>query len=331
MQTLVSLYQLLCADHLQVQGIVDTTDEPVILLDRSLSVVRANAAFLRTFAVEKEETVGVSLFALGNGQWNIPELRHLLGDVIPKSQAVVGFEVNHDFPSIGRRTMLISARRLVQADEDDVSLFVAFNDVTEDRKAAQETDLLLAETRHRIKNILAVVHAIAHQTQVKGRSAEEYRDAYLSRLDAFLSTEDLIAQSGDAGVTLAGLVDAALRSVHSDHIEIHPGPAVHLDRAQVRPLRMILHELTTNAFKYGALSRPDGTVHVTWKRIGDDKGAGVQLDWREERGPPVTPPADLGFGVTMIQRSARVNGGKADVRFEPDGLQVEVLIRAAGT
>jgi two-component sensor histidine kinase len=297
----------------------------VILLDERLDVIKANPAFLRDFHVDKEDTLGASIFALGNGQWDIAELRHLLGDVIPKAQAVLGFEVDHDFPSIGRRTFLVSARRLVQPENASINLFITFVDVTEERKNAQEVDLLLAETQHRVKNALAVVHSIAYQTPTEGRSAEEYRDAYLGRLDAFLSTENLIGRAGEAGVTLPQLIDDALQAVNARQIMIQRGASFRLARAQVRPLRMIFHELTTNAFKYGALSRPEGVVHLKWAESGNDGSMRVELDWREEGGPPVTAPARMGFGVSMIERTAKVNGWRADVRYEPKGLVVQIV------
>ncbi|WP_442754251.1 HWE histidine kinase domain-containing protein [Methylocystis sp. JAN1] len=323
---LVSLYQVLSVAHIEAQGIVDTMDEPVLLLDLNLCVLRANPAFFRAFHVDAGDTVGVSLFALGNGQWDIPELRRLLGEVIPKAQAVVGFEVSHDFPSIGRRTMLVSARRMVQEDKSSATLVVAFADVTDAQKSAAETDLLLAESRHRVKNVLAVVHALAFQADVEGKTAKEYRDAFLGRLDAFLSAKDLVAQSGEVEVRLSAVVDDALHAAHSRQILVEPGPSIRLAEAHVRPIRMILHELTTNALKHGALSRPDGRVHLGWRAIGEDKDASLQMDWREERGPLVSPPDHRGFGMTMIENSAKNCGGKAQLRFDPEGLQVEILI-----
>jgi two-component sensor histidine kinase len=323
---LEDLYRLLRIGHVQVQGIVDTLDDPLLVLDQSLCVINANPAFFRTFQVERDATLGVSLFALGNGQWNIPELRRLLGDVIPKSQAVLGFEVSHDFPSIGRRTMLVTARRLVHPDDNSTSLLVMFEDVTDTRRAAAENDLLLAEISHRIKNMLAVVHSIAFQTQVEGRSAKEYRDVFLGRLDAFLSVKDLVEQSGEAGVDIATLVDDALRSVASNQLEVEPGPSLRLDRAHVRPIRMMLHELTTNAIKYGALSRPDGTVHLKWSILGEGEESILALDWREENGPPVKRPDRSGFGTSMIEHSAIACGGRAEVYFEPDGLCARIRL-----
>lgn len=324
--TLEDLYRLLRTSHVQAQGIVDTLDDPLVVLDQNLCVISANPAFFEHFRVERDSTLGLSLFALGNGQWDISELRRLLGEVIPRAQAVIGFEVNHDFPSIGPRTVLVSARRLAHPDNNSTSLLVVFSDVTEARQASAETDILLAETRHRIQNLSAVVHALAYQTKVEGRSAQEYRDVFLGRLEAFFSAKDMINQSGAAGIELAALVDEALDSIDRSQIAITPGPSLRLESEQVRPLCMILHELTTNALKYGALSIPEGVVHLAWDSVGDASGRNIKLDWIETNGPAVRPPASLGFGAGMIERSARSVGGKAELRFEPGGLNARIVL-----
>lgn len=322
--TLASLYQLLCADHLQAQGIVDTLDMPILLLDERLRVIKANPSFLTDFHLREEDVIGSSIFELGDGQWDIPELRLLLADVIPKSRAIIGYEVRHDFPGIGPRTVLVSARRLQQPAEADSRLFIGFTDVTENRRLEREFDILLSESQHRVNNALVVVHAIAYQTPTEGLSAQEYRDAYLSRLDAFLSTENLIGRVGETGVTLAALVDDALQAVPLHKLEIRPGPEVRLSRAQVRPLRMIFHELTTNAFKYGALSKPQGIVRIEWGRVAGEGKQRVRLVWREEIESTLPSPPGKGFGLSMIERTAHNNQWGAKLRFDPTGLCAEI-------
>src|SRR5207248_564565 len=118
------------------QNIVDTVREPLLILDATLRVQSANRAFYQTFQVSAEETVDRLIYELGNGQWDIPDLRRLLEDIVPKSSVFNDFELVHTFPVIGRRVMLLNARKL-QAGHHGELLVLAMEDVTE-RKRAEE-------------------------------------------------------------------------------------------------------------------------------------------------------------------------------------------------
>src|SRR6476620_4434612 len=118
------------------QNIIDTVREPLLILDATLRVRSANRAFYQTFHASPEETDGNLLYELGNGQWNIPDLRTLLEDIVPKSSVLDDFELDHTFPVIGRRVMLLNARKL-QAGRHDGLLVLAMEDVTA-RKQAEE-------------------------------------------------------------------------------------------------------------------------------------------------------------------------------------------------
>ncbi|HUE71282.1 MAG TPA: PAS domain-containing protein, partial [Pirellulaceae bacterium] len=119
------------------QNIVDTVREPLLILDASLRVRSANRAFYQTFQVSPEETEGRLIYELGNGQWDIPDLRTLLEDIVPKSSVFDDFELDHTFPVIGRRVMLLNARKL-QAGHHGELLVLAMEDVTSQKRAEQE-------------------------------------------------------------------------------------------------------------------------------------------------------------------------------------------------
>ena len=119
------------------RGIIDTVREPLLVLDHEQRVVDASRSFLRTFEVSLEQTVNRTLYELGDGQWNIPALRSLLERVLPEEQAVTDFELDHDYESIGHKTMLLNARRLVQPDQLQPMILLAIEDITERRKAAK--------------------------------------------------------------------------------------------------------------------------------------------------------------------------------------------------
>jgi len=168
------LYRLLRTTHVQAQAVVDTVREPLLVLDRELTVLSASRSFYETFGVGRDDTLGRHLYELGNGQWDIPDLRHLLEAVIPRSAAVEGYEVEHDFPGLGRRAVLLHARRLSRPDNNSAALLLAVEDVTERRRGERERELRYGELRHRVKNLFAMVEALAHQTVVEGRTVEAY-------------------------------------------------------------------------------------------------------------------------------------------------------------
>ncbi len=134
------------------QNIVDTVREPLLIIDGALRVRAANRAFYRNFRVSPLETEGELIYQLGNGQWDIPALRTLLEDIIPQKSVFDDFELEHDFPSIGRRIMLLNARKLRPGDHEEL-LVLAIEDVTERRRAEQ----LLAEIETYAQNIVDTV------------------------------------------------------------------------------------------------------------------------------------------------------------------------------
>jgi two-component sensor histidine kinase len=323
---LEDIYRLLRSEHVQAQGIVDTVQSPLLVLDQDCCILNASRSFFEAFKVNRDETIGQSLFKLGNGQWDIPELRLLLKDVVPKSVAVEGYEVEHDFPGLGRRRMILAARKLFHPDNNSTSLLVSMEDATTRLQKEEERDLLLGELRHRVKNLLGVVLALARQTEAVGRTGEEYREAFLGRFEALVQAHALTsAEEGDGD--LHGLVSSSLRPYTADPtmITVAPGPAVTLALGQVLPLALILHELATNAIKYGALSAPRGRVEVDWEVDPDERR--LRLHWRELGGPPVKSPARRGFGSRLIDFAAtRELGGTAELTFAPDGLTATIEI-----
>jgi PAS domain S-box-containing protein len=118
-----------------LQSIVDTVRDPMLVLDRDLRVVSANRAFHRNFGVSPKTTEGVLVYELGNGQWDIPALRRLLEDILPQDSAFDDFEVEHEFPGIGRKNMLLNARKLYRPGNHTEMLLLAIEDVTEKRAA----------------------------------------------------------------------------------------------------------------------------------------------------------------------------------------------------
>ncbi|MCA1440452.1 PAS domain-containing protein [Ensifer sp. IC4062] len=324
---LEDLYRLLRKDHVRAQSIIDAVADPLVLVDEKLCVLTASRAFFETFKVDGDETLGQHFHELGNRQWDIPELRRLLEEIIPKSTAVVDYEVEHDFPRIGRRTMLVSARRLFHPHNNSRTLLLSIVDATQRRQREAEQDMLLGELRHRMKNLLALVQAMARQTTANGRSGEEYRDAFLGRFNALVQAHDLAYSEGDE-TDLGEMLERTLEpySEGSKAVLIEPGPTLPLASRQIMSLSLILHELATNAIKHGALSVPEGQIRLRWE-LEEASPRHLRLIWQESGGPPVVPPVSPGFGTQLIEFAAeRELGGSVELNYAQSGLGVEIVV-----
>jgi two-component sensor histidine kinase len=326
MMNMEDLYRLLRTSHVQAQGIVDTVADPMLVLDQSLCVQSASRSFFETFKVDRYETIGKPVYELGDGQWDIPGLRRLLGEVIPKATAVIDYEVEHDFPGLGQKVMLLTARTLHHPDNGSHSLLLSIADATDRHRRDAAKDMLFGELRHRMKNLLAVAQSIARQTTTEGRSAEEYRDAFLGRFGALVDAQDLaFAEQEESG--LGTLIERILAPYtgNPEAVVIGPSPDVELGPRTIMSLSLILHELATNAAKYGSLSVPAGRVQVSWHL--EEENSQLRLRWLESGGPPVTPPTKAGYGTELIQSATTYNlGGQVELKYLPSGLQAEIVI-----
>jgi PAS domain S-box-containing protein len=195
-------------------------------------------------------------------------------------------------------------------------------DITERKQAEQRQQLLVGEVKHRIKNLLATVQAIARQT-LKGAPAEE-REAFVARLMALANAQDLLTLERWNRAPVHEVVNRALRPFEARHTArfLVKGPEdTWVDAQRASLLTMALHELATNAVKYGALSNGYGVVRLTWEVVGaEEDGQSVRLTWRELGGPPVVPPERKGFGSFLIERALQGGGGNARLDFDPNGL-----------
>lgn len=326
MMNVEDLYRLLRTSHVQARGIVDTVSDPMLVLDASLCIQSASRSFLETFNVDGYETIGRPIYQVGNGQWDIPELRRLLTEVIPKSTAIINYEVERDFPGLGRRTMLLTARTLFQPDTVSHSMLLSIVDATDRIRREAAKDVLFSELRHRVNNLLAVVQSIARQTTTEGRTADEYRDAFLGRFGALIESQDLaFSESDDAGLKV--VVERILSPFATDRraIQIDPGPAVDFGPRAIMWIGLILHELATNAVKHGALSAAGGRVKVSWQ--AEEERNQLRLSWTESGGPPVTPPTGLGYGTDLIKNATAYNlGGQVEQTYKRDGLETVITV-----
>jgi PAS domain S-box-containing protein len=192
----------------------------------------------------------------------------------------------------------------------------------ERRKAEDGKELLLSESKHRIKNTLATVQAIAAQTLRDIPPAG--LQAFIARLHALGEAHELLTRENWDRALLSDVVGRAIKpfETSSDRFIIR-GRSVLLPANSSLTLTLCLHELATNAVKYGALSNGTGQVYVTWKVAGKDQARLVRLLWREAGGPPVTKPKRKGFGSLLVEHSGG-GDGKSSVEYRPEGLRCQL-------
>ena len=198
-----------------------------------------------------------------------------------------------------------------------VSINVQMLDVTERKRAEETQRLLVGELNHRVKNTLASVQAIAQQTLRHSTGASDFAPTFLGRVQALAKAHSLLSSATWQGASLRDLVtgQAAIGTFAAERLTAD-GPDIDLEPEPALHLALVLHELVTNAHKYGALSVPAGTVTLTW-RVADNL---LELDWIERGGPPPAAPTHRGFGTALIERSLKADGGGATATYDPAGI-----------
>lgn len=199
-----------------------------------------------------------------------------------------------------------------------VRMIGAMLDLSERKKAEEQQNLLLGELQHRVKNTLAMVQAIASQT-FRETTTPEAREAFTARVVALAQANDVLTESGWTAAPVGEVVRGATipHCAGPERFTIS-GPAIEIAARAALSLTLALHELCTNASKYGALSNDEGQIEINWE-VGED---GVfRLRWAERGGPPVRKPDRSGFGTRLIERSLGPQlGGEVRTDFQPDGL-----------
>lgn len=210
-----------------------------------------------------------------------------------------------------------------------VGLTGAAVDVTERKENEQHLRLLMRELTHRSKNLLAVIQAMARQTARHAGSIDEFVEIFSARLQALARSHDLLVQEGWHGASLTEMVRSQLgHHIDRENSQVTlTGPDIFLKPEAAQNIGLALHELSTNAAKYGALSMPSGHVSITWARRPPEAGGGFELTWSEKGGPPVVEPKSRGFGSLVIERNlARALDGKVEVEFAPSGLRCYISV-----
>ena len=206
-------------------------------------------------------------------------------------------------------------------------------DITEQKRVEEHQKMLVAELDHRVKNMLARVAMVAESTRQGSRSIDEFMRSHKGRLQSMAAAHALLSQGGWQGADLTAVVGNQLAPYATDANTTIVGADVTLSSSATQALAMVLHELVTNAVKYGALSIPGGRVSVSWDRMLNE-GAATNLIfvWRELDGPSVAAAIEAGYGTSLIRELIPHElGGKVDLVFAPEGVSCTIQIPVEGT
>ncbi|QFU16172.1 sensor histidine kinase [Microvirga thermotolerans] len=242
------------------------------------------------------------------------------------------YEDEYRIRTPGGETRWLSAKGRVFFDPQNrpVTFVGVFHDITDRKRAESQQKLLLGELNHRVKNTLATVQSIASQTLRTSPDLSNFKDAFEGRLMALSKTHDLLTRSSWREARLRDIVDQELapyRRSGDERVSIL-GPPVTLSPRYAINFGLVLHELVTNAVKYGALSSPSGRIEIRWSVSKGETGRSLlRMHWQELDGPPARPPRRQGFGSRLIRRSIEGEmAGTVSVAFPPTGVVYDLTI-----
>jgi PAS domain S-box-containing protein len=344
-ETMVLLKRRLITDaddgYVLAQAIVDAIREPLLVLDAELRVVTVNRSFRLMFGVNCSDVQGRPVCALGDGEWNIPELRLLLKNVVQHHAVMESYEVEQNFPGVGRLTMLLHARKVVFGGNSDTTILLAIEDITQRRvkeraqqELLQQKEFLLQEMQHRVANSLQIIAGIL---LIKARAirSEKTRqhllDAYRRVISVAAVQRQLqVPEPGAAialGPYLSGLCETLADSMIDDRRQILLKVEVRGDAtspSEALRIGLIVTELVINALKHAfPRDRSHGVVIVAydraepnWRLAVSDNGIGSPEDHADKTIP--------GLGTTIIQALAKQLDAHVETLMNPVGTTVSI-------
>jgi PAS domain S-box-containing protein len=308
----------------QIASIVESSDDAIISKDLNGIIKSWNGGAQRIYGYLAEEVLGKPITIL------IPPDRHdeepKILERIRRGERVEHYETVRQHKDGSKIDISLTVSPVKNAEGKIVGASKIARDITERKRTEAQVVVLAREAEHRAKNVLATVQATVHLSQAD--TPDGLKQAIEGRIQALANVHSLFVETRWMGAELRTLVTQELAAYCQEgepRVRI-VGPSVLLDSNMAQAIAVSLHELATNAAKYGALSVPDGHVHVEWSR-----GAGERLvlRWTETGGPPVKPPARNGFGTRVMESMIR-GQLKGELRFDwrAEGLACEVALPA---
>jgi PAS domain S-box-containing protein len=307
----------------RLAAIVSSSEDAIVSKTLEGRVTSWNAAAVRIFGYEADEMIGQSILRI------IPaELHDEEAEILSKIRK--GERIEH-YETVRKRKdgRLIDISLAVSPVRDARGRIVGVSkiarDITERKLAEKSQALLIGELNHRVKNTLAVVQSIANQTLTRSRRPADFVASFAARIEALASVHTVLSRSAWQGAELRELVTNHLYMGGEDERITCSGPSVVLEPNTALQLALVLHELATNARKYGALSAKGGRLNLEWTvRMDGDRC--LMLKWTEKGVPGVKASKVKGFGTTLLEQSMQAGGGDAFIRYGADGIRCEIAV-----
>jgi two-component sensor histidine kinase len=322
-------------------AIVDTVRDPLLVLDHDLRVIAASRSFYNTFRLVRDDVRGLLLYEIDGAQWDIPELRELLKAISNDQATVEGYEVDREFPAIGRRVMLLNARKVFYEKGTHTAVLLAFEDITGQRtierqvqELLREKDMLLDEMQHRVANSLQIIASIL---LIKARTvqSEETRlqleDAHQRVLSVAAVQQHLHVVGGGKPIELASyltrLCETLAQSMIGDsrpislRVDADAGTAISREAVSIG---LIVTELVMNALKHAFPSeKPDGAIVVSYKVAGTDWKLTISDNGigKPDVSASNTKP---GLGTSLVKALTRQLDAVVDVVSDSSGTVVTI-------
>jgi two-component sensor histidine kinase len=322
-------------------AIVDTVRDPLLVLDHDLRVIAASRSFYNTFRLVHDDVRGLLLYEIDGAQWDIPELRELLKAISNDQATVEGYEVDREFPAIGRRVMLLNARKVFYERGTHTTVLLAFEDITGRRtierqvqELLREKDMLLDEIQHRVANSLQIIASIL---LIKARTvqSEETRlqleDAHQRVLSVAAVQQHLHVVGGGKPIELANyltrLCETLAQSMIGDsrpislRVDADAGTAISREAVSIG---LIVTELVMNALKHAFPSeKPDGAIVVSYKVAGTDWKLTISDNGigKPDVSASNTKP---GLGTSLVKALTRQLDAVVDVVSDSSGTAVTI-------
>jgi PAS domain S-box-containing protein len=299
-------------------AIVASSDDAIVSKTLDGRVTSWNAAATRLFGYQPAEMIGQLITRIIPPELHKEEERIL-------AQLREGRHIDHyETVRVSKDGRRIDVSLCVSPLRDKSGRIVGASkiarDITERRQAEMLQRLLVQELNHRVKNTLATIQAIANQSMRHARNPSDFVSGFSGRVQALARAHDLLSQTRLQGAEIMDIVrDHVLLGGTSDKRVECAGPTLMLDAQAAMNLALVLHELATNARKYGALSSAAGRLWVTWE-IRSNGERHLVLEWREKAGRNIAVPTERGFGSTLIDQTLKAQGGKASISYGADGM-----------